>query len=79
MWWCIPDTSGERLNGIQEVNSSILSVSTIIIRKNPFPLGNGFFVVCSASHFAEESSSGLLISALIVRSSSVMLFWFLII
>lgn len=31
MWWCIPDTSGERLNGIQEVNSSILSVSTIKI------------------------------------------------
>jgi hypothetical protein len=28
LWWCIPDTSGERLNGIQEVSGSIPLIST---------------------------------------------------
>jgi hypothetical protein len=32
---------GERLNGIQEVSGSIPLIST----KNPFPKGNGFFLL----------------------------------
>ena len=33
MWGCIPDTSGERLHGMQEVRGSIPLISTKTARK----------------------------------------------
>ena len=33
MWGCLPDNSGERLNGIQEVSGSIPLISTINLKR----------------------------------------------
>lgn len=39
LWWCTPDTSGERLHGMQEVRGSIPLISTIKTNRSAQPKG----------------------------------------